>query len=440
MPGRLLFLAALALMTMALPASAQEVSPPDAATVAAQIGQPVEFQDEVKAVSFSKSTNGYYLSFGAPYPKQTLSVWVDAKIYDHLPVHHSMVGRTVRISGQVEKSSTGPLIKLDSREHFTIQNADEAILSKPALDGRQERAQFKTAVFQVFKREDFDTLEILGQELQQSHERLLDGSWLSEAFFNTFRLPVTRNTERYANTERILADWEQAKPGSNILPLIQAGYHLDLAWQWRGNGYANTVTREGWDGFKKELAAARKILDSYQLGKKYPEYFALMQTVALGEGWSKERYDRLFDEAARAEPDYSTYYCHKAYFLLPRWNGRKGEWEEFAEQVRRQRGAGGAGDALYARIAISMREFYNDLFHESAVSWDKVASGYEYLIRQNPGSNYLRSFYANLAWKMGDRARLQKALPAIGPDPDMTVWVNLENVALAEKFAAGPGR
>ena len=99
-----------------------------------------------------------------------------------------------------------------------------------------------------------------------------------------------------------------------------------------------------------------------------------------------------------------------------------------------------AGDGLYARIAWSMRDYYDNIFRDSAVSWDKVASGYEYLIRQYPNSNYLKSLYANLAWKVGDRVRLRKALPQIKDNPDMTVWVNLENVALAEKFAAQLGQ
>ena len=46
--------------------------PPDAAAVADKIGQEIEFQDEVKAVSYSRSTKGYYLSFGAPYPSREI--------------------------------------------------------------------------------------------------------------------------------------------------------------------------------------------------------------------------------------------------------------------------------------------------------------------------------------------------------------------------------
>ena len=119
------------------PAPAQQF--PDATTVATRVGQTVMFQDEVKAVSYSRSTEGYYLSFGAPYPKQTLSVWIDNKTYDRLPYHHSMVGRTVSISGQLETSPTGPLIKLESSDHFQVLPTDEAILSKPTLDGKQDR-------------------------------------------------------------------------------------------------------------------------------------------------------------------------------------------------------------------------------------------------------------------------------------------------------------
>src|SRR5438874_13231565 len=100
---KLLVFACLALLL----ANGQTQGLPKASAVAAQIGQAAEFQDDVKAVSYSRSTEGYYLSFGAPYPKQILSVWIDGKMYERLPLHHSMVGRPVRIRGQIEKSPTG---------------------------------------------------------------------------------------------------------------------------------------------------------------------------------------------------------------------------------------------------------------------------------------------------------------------------------------------
>ena len=223
--------------------------------------------------------------------------------------------------------------------------------------------------------------------------------------------------------------------------MIKAGFHLDLAWKWRGTGWAKTVTPEGWESFRRELAAARELLENNPGEKAYPEYYALMQTVALGQNWPKENFMDLFTEATRIAPDYDSFYANTAQYLLPRWHGRKGEWEEFAEQQRQQHGAGGEGDALYARIAWAMKDYYetNTLFRDSTVSWDVMASGFEYLIRQHPDSPYLKNVYANFAWKARDRVRLRKSLPAVRENPDMNVWVNLENVALAEKLASASG-
>jgi hypothetical protein len=161
-----------------------------------------------------------------------------------------------------------------------------------------------------------------------------------------------------------------------------------------------------------------------------------MQTLALGEGWKKEKYMELFDEATRRTPDYYPFYFNTAWYLMPQWHGRKGEWEAFAEHERQKYGA---GDGLYARIALSKKTSYRDLFHETAISWDTTASGLEYLIREHPTSRSLKNLYAFHAWRQHDRPRLQRSLPAIQPDPDMTIWVNLENVALAEKFAKSTG-
>lgn len=47
---------------------------PDAAQAATHLGQEVEFADVIKAISRSRTKNGCYFSFGAPFPKQLLSV------------------------------------------------------------------------------------------------------------------------------------------------------------------------------------------------------------------------------------------------------------------------------------------------------------------------------------------------------------------------------
>ena len=438
MRPRFLFLLAAFCLVRAT-AHAEEIS--NAAGVADRIGQTVEFQDEVKAVSWSRSTNGYYLSFGAPYPKQVLSVWVAEVLFDKLPEHRTLLGRTVEIKGELEKSPSGPLVKLQAAENFVLLPADEAILSKPTLDGKQERSQFIAAVSQTFLRGDFETLETLGQELRQSRERLLDGSWLSEAYFAAFRLRPEASADRYTLVEQRIAQWERAKPTSVALALIKVGYHLDLAWRWRTERSAKYVSAEDWKKFKSELGIARQLLELHSAEKTYPEYYALMLKIALGQNWKRPEYMALLTRATQLEPGYYRYQCQTAVYLLPRWHGKKGEWEQFAEQQRERYGAGAAGDALYTRIALGLQDYYfHHFFRDTAVSWEVMASGFDYLTKTHPESRYLKNLYANWAWRADDRARLKKLLPIIKPDPDMTVWVNLENVSLAEKFANSPQR
>ena len=408
---------------------------PDAIHVADKIGRAIEFQDEVKAVSYSRSTDGYYLSFGAPYPAQVLSVWVNEADYDRLPGRHSLVGRIVRIKGQLESGSTGPLLKLESPDAFQLLPVEETALTKAVLDGKMDRDQFKAAVRQKFEAEDFATLELLAEELRQSRERFSDGTWISAAYYGAFSLDANAAPERFASAAETIRHWENARPGSLVALLLKAGLHRDLAWHERSNKLGSEVTPEQWAGFKRELLQARQLMESVPAARMYPEYFSIMQTIALGQGWPKDDYMRLFSEATNAEPDYHAFYFQTAYYLLPRWHGRKGEWEQFAEAQRQRHGAGGAGDGLYTRIVWSMRPHYDNIFKETDVSWEVMAAGFEYLIREHPESRWLRNAYANFAWKVHDRSRLRKALTAIRQDPDMNIWVNLENLALAERFA-----
>ncbi|HZE58437.1 MAG TPA: hypothetical protein VE031_11325 [Chthoniobacterales bacterium] len=73
MKPRLIVLLALFLLRATAPA--QEIA--SAATVADRIGQTVEFQDEVKAVSWSRSTNGLRKLLPVIQPDPDMTAWVN---------------------------------------------------------------------------------------------------------------------------------------------------------------------------------------------------------------------------------------------------------------------------------------------------------------------------------------------------------------------------
>ena len=342
----------------------------------------------------------------------------------------------MRIRGKLESSPSGPLLKISSLDQLDVVETDEAILSQPVLDGKRDRDRFKGAVVQNLSRDEFQTLETLAAELLHSREQSADGAWLLDSYFFAFHVPVNAPDEDYTFLEAKLASWSRARPASPLVPLLEAGLHRDLAYHAVGTGVFRSITKEHRAIYRKEMATARQILESHPGAKTYPQYYDLLMTVAICQRWPRPAFFAVFDEATRSHPGYYIYYPNAAEYLLPYWGGKKGEWEAFAEKERQRLGAGGAGDAIYARIGWSMKHRYHNMFRETAVSWETMASGFQYLMKQYPHSEYLKNVYAYFAWKAADRVRLREALPLVRANPDMEIWVNLENVALAEKFAA----
>jgi len=409
---------------------------PDAATVAQQSGSSVEFEDGVKAVSYSRTRKGRYLSFGDAFPKQVLSVWVKDEFWGEMPTADGLLNRTVRIRGQIENSSTGPLIHLEGPEQFELLPLDEAAVLQKDLDGRSGRQHFKAVVVQNFERGAFSKLEAQASELLKTRARFNDGTWQLQAFYDAFDLPGRISQARYDWTAQALDKWLEAHPFSVHAIILKANLQVDSAWKARGEGYAHTVTEEGSEGFRRELAAARQLLEANGHARSSSHFFVTMQSVALGEGWPKHEYFRLLQDGIEREPDYYQLYFSAAHYLPPRWHGAEGEWEEFAEQQRRRRG-GVEGDILYTRIVWSMGGRYrgSDLFKKSAVSWEQMAAGFDSLVRQRPDSAYVKNAYAHFAYRAGDRKRLLALLGEILDAPDMSIWVNQENVENAKNFA-----
>lgn len=93
-----------------------------------------------KAISFSRSHQGYYFSFGAPYPKQSLSVWVTQELYEQLPRDPGLMRRRVRISSQLETVRLARCSRSLRPDDFELREVKDAMLSKSFLDGRMDRA------------------------------------------------------------------------------------------------------------------------------------------------------------------------------------------------------------------------------------------------------------------------------------------------------------
>jgi len=106
------------------------------------------------------------------------------------------------------------------------------------------------------------------------------------------------------------------------------------AWLARGGGYASSVSREGWDGFERELASAVEHFErAFQLNPNCPEPACQMISVAMANSDLTERSEReWFEQATAAEFDYPEAYGNMLWALRPRWGGSHDAMLEFGRQ------------------------------------------------------------------------------------------------------------
>jgi hypothetical protein len=97
--------------------------------------------------------------------------------------------------------------------------------------------------------------------------------------------------------------------------------YISKAWQARGSGWANTVTKDGWRGFEENIKKAKKCLtEAWEMHRDMPIPAVQMITVAKAQGSVAERI-QWFNRAVAGQADYSPAYSRIQDALLPRWCG-----------------------------------------------------------------------------------------------------------------------
>ncbi len=412
---------------------------------AQRIGETVTFEGTVAGVASSPQFKATYLSFGGAYPFQKLSVLFAGEHEELLNQFPPFNGLTVRVTGKVEKGRKGPEIRVtDAAQVQPVKSRQDTVALDADGDGGEFRQQMARALIRRFKAGDYATLDQLAEQWWRNRELFRGGVWKISAFYGSFGPGTEVDLAEFLAR---LKEWEAAFPDSITPKLIHANWLTDYAWEARGGGWAHTVPEEGWKLFRERLALARaELMALYPRRNECPLWYAIMQTVALGQGWPRASYEALFEEAIRLEPDYITFYLRKVNYLQPKWHGREGEWVAFANSLL-ERFPGGRGEELYARIAWGVREEVDryllekqqHFFPDLGIRWAPMKAGFERILARWPEAHLVRNVYAVYAGKAGDWETLQRLLLELGDQCDTDIWVTWDNVALARMWAAGQG-
>lgn len=271
----------------------------------------------------------------------------------------------------------------------------------------------------------YDRVDSLADSLRESHARWPnDQLELGTLYFEGFGddLGGSESEDAWRAVIEDLEAWRAARPRSITAPVALAYAYTAWAWYARGSGAAVTVTKEGRRHFHERLQRAHEVLDEARaLDARCPYWYSAALTVALGEGWPRASVMAVYRDGVAADPQCWILHDKMAAYLLPRWYGQPGEWEQFALEITRDLPAADR-DALYAEVVRYLARFHSNIFEETDASWFRVHRGMDELRRRQPGSVEIECEYAKLATLAGDRDRARAAFERLDGKWDVSVW------------------
>lgn len=102
---------------------------------------------------------------------------------------------------------------------------------------------------------------------------------------------------------------------------VRGAIRISHAWAYRGGGWGNTVTNEGWDGFGKSLREADELLTRSWKANPSEVLIPAFGCTVAGAGKSQASAAEWFERAERACFDHAEAFDSNIHFLRPRWCG-----------------------------------------------------------------------------------------------------------------------
>jgi hypothetical protein len=326
-------------------------------------------------------------------------------------------------AGKEDTSSTGRTAGKTQHPGVADRNAD--LNATMTLLAERDDAAYATRVRTQLEQERFKVLDDVAAAERAGKTRFAGGGWKLHTFYLAVESPKGKTPATEAEWADILdrlKRWEAQQPDSITARVALAYAYLNYAWQARGDGNADSVTPEGKRLLNERAKLAETELNqAFELPAKCPEWYYVMLQVGRAKGWEVEDLTTLFQRASAFEPEFFYYHQELALSLMPRWRGKEGDLEKFAEESANHAG-GKPGQILYWQITqaiMSNRELGNI---PQQLSWSRAMLGYQALVEQYGATPLRQNQLALMAAKFGDYMVTDETIAQIGDRWDQGTW------------------
>lgn len=317
---------------------------------------------------------------------------------------------------KLSQARSGPVENIEGKERI-----EAAALMPVTLAHERELKIFKAEVRGAFDDQDFEFLEKTAEELRTSKAQFPNGNWKLNQFYVAVAARFHTGDPGYLKDLKVYEAWEKAYPDSITRRVALVDFLVDYAWHARGSGYADSVTEEGRKQMFERLTHAWKILQKLgQEENKDPYSYQTGIAAAMGLGAEPAVFEAIVEESRTHFPEYYPVENYRAYSLLPRWYGKKGDWEKFA--IEASEVENGLGDEAYVRILMNLKGYYADIFRDSRAKWPKAKSGLIAMNEKYPDSLYIQNYTAYFAVLGRDREMAMEYFDKLGEEYLPAVW------------------
>jgi len=291
----------------------------------------------------------------------------------------------------------------------------------------RELATYRHKVLERFRKQDYSWIDREAGKLRISKERLPGGYWKLKALYEAIYEPAGEQASDgdWQDQMTQLEGWVKQRPQSITARVALAAAWRSYAWKARGDGRAETVSDVAWEVFNKRLSIAAQVLyEAATLKEKCPEWYEVSLRVSVGQSWNREEFERLFAEGVKLEPTFYYLYQVKAMYLLPRWFGKEGEWERFAEESALKVG-GHQGDIIFFAIYAAMLSVnVNDVtfMNTHHFAWPRLKAGFRSIEKLYGVAPHRLNQACFFAVASGDTRTAVELFDRIGEEFDKTVW------------------
>jgi hypothetical protein len=249
-----------------------------------------------------------------------------------------------------------------------------------------------------------------------------------------YRALYTRHPDWQKNLVQLEAIKKQF-PKKAFVAVAEVEYWIDYAWDARGEGYASSVTPEGWKFFKQRLEKAEiTLIATKSYAAELPIWYDQMMIVQSALDRPDDERNKTFIEGAKKFKTYYPTYFTMLNYLLPKWGGR---WETVDNMVKWsvENTKDVDGDTMYARLywyAYQSTEDGNSFFKKTPAKWPLMKKGFDDLMLRHPKSKWNLNNYAKFACIAGDKKTYLAVRKQIGNDVMASAWSQSTPLDLCE--------